>query len=127
MDDQNSGGPSRSARSRSAKSRQSRQEDKSGSPRHESRSRPWWLGPLAVLVLFLVGLGIWLVPSRINDVVSVDGRHRWSDEDLEKLHGAVDEVIAEQAAADPDFKRAYESFSTFRKDYATWKDLGYLK
>ncbi|WP_083592113.1 TRAP transporter substrate-binding protein [Aurantimonas sp. 22II-16-19i] len=53
--------------------------------------------------------------------------HRWSDEDLQKLHAAVDEVIAEQVAADPDFKRAYESFSTFRTDYATWKDLGYLK
>ena len=53
--------------------------------------------------------------------------HRWSDEDLQKLRGAVDEVIAEQVAADPDFKRAYESFSTFRTEYATWKDLGYLK
>ncbi|MFP6613665.1 MAG: hypothetical protein VB835_15240 [Pirellulales bacterium] len=81
MDDQSSGGPSRSTKSRSAKSRQSRQENKSGSPHHGTRSRPWWLGPLAVLVLFLVGLGIWLVPSRTNDVVSVDGRHSWPDEE----------------------------------------------
>ena len=53
--------------------------------------------------------------------------HRWSDEDLAKLKAASEEVIAEQVAADPDFKRAYESFSSFRADYATWKDLGYLK
>ena len=53
--------------------------------------------------------------------------HRWSDEDLEKLHGAVDEVFAEQSAADPDFKRAFTSFTEFRAEYATWRDLGYLK
>ncbi|PWW01473.1 TRAP-type mannitol/chloroaromatic compound transport system substrate-binding protein [Hoeflea marina] len=53
--------------------------------------------------------------------------HRWSDEDLEKLHGAVDEVFAEQSAADPDFARAYASFSEFRSEYATWRELGYLK
>ncbi len=52
---------------------------------------------------------------------------KWSDEDLKKLHAAVDEVIAEQVAADPDFARAYASFSAFRKDYATWKEIGYLK
>ncbi|QIB34905.1 TRAP transporter substrate-binding protein [Ancylobacter pratisalsi] len=52
---------------------------------------------------------------------------KWSDEDLAKLHGAVDEVIAEQVAADPDFARAYASFSAFRDDYATWKEIGYLK
>ncbi|MFD2031349.1 hypothetical protein ACFSKM_15665 [Ancylobacter dichloromethanicus] len=35
---------------------------------------------------------------------------KWSDEDLKKLRVAVDEVIAEQVAADPDFARAYASF-----------------
>lgn len=53
--------------------------------------------------------------------------HKWSDEDLKKLKGAVDEVIAEQVAADADFARAYASFSQFRKDYATWREIGYLK
>lgn len=53
--------------------------------------------------------------------------HKWSDEDLAKLKGAVDEVIAEQVAADPDFARAYESFSTFREEYTTWREIGYLK
>lgn len=53
--------------------------------------------------------------------------HKWSDADLKKLKGAVDEVIAEQVAADPDFARAYASFSKFREDYATWRDIGYLK
>jgi TRAP-type mannitol/chloroaromatic compound transport system substrate-binding protein len=53
--------------------------------------------------------------------------HKWSNEDLAKLKGAVDEVIAEQVAADPDFARAYESFATFREEYTTWREIGYLK
>ncbi|RAH98992.1 C4-dicarboxylate ABC transporter [Acuticoccus sediminis] len=52
--------------------------------------------------------------------------HRWSDEDLAKFKAAVDEVFAEQAAADPDFKRAFESFTAFRENYKIWRDLGYL-
>ena len=53
--------------------------------------------------------------------------HKWSDADLKKLKGAVDEVIAEQVAADPDFARAYASFAKFREEYSTWRDIGYLK
>ena len=40
---------------------------------------------------------------------------------------AEDEVAAEQAAKSPEFKKAWDSYSTFRKDYAIWKDMGYLK
>ncbi|WP_108660523.1 TRAP transporter substrate-binding protein [Acuticoccus kandeliae] len=53
--------------------------------------------------------------------------HTWSDEDLAKIKAAFDEVITEQIAADPDFARAYESFSSFRENYKIWRDIGYLK
>ncbi len=53
--------------------------------------------------------------------------HRWSDDDLAKFKSAVDEVLAEQSAADPDFKRAFDSFTTFRENYKIWRDLGYLQ
>jgi TRAP-type mannitol/chloroaromatic compound transport system substrate-binding protein len=52
--------------------------------------------------------------------------HRWSPEMLAAFEAAWQEVAAEQAAQDADFKRAWESLQTFRADYKIWKDLGYL-
>ncbi|WP_108659416.1 TRAP transporter substrate-binding protein [Acuticoccus kandeliae] len=43
--------------------------------------------------------------------------------DLKKLSG---EVLAEQAAADEDFKKVLDSQEAFMKGYKTWKDLAYL-
>jgi TRAP-type mannitol/chloroaromatic compound transport system substrate-binding protein len=43
------------------------------------------------------------------------------------FRGAWDEVVAEQVEADADFKRAWESLSTFRKDFSKWADLAYIK
>ncbi len=53
--------------------------------------------------------------------------HRWPDAMLDTLKKAWLEVVSEESAKDADFKRTWESLSAFRKDYATWKDLGYLK
>jgi len=52
--------------------------------------------------------------------------HRWPPEILAAFEAAWQEVAAEQAAADADFARAWESLQGFRADYAIWKDLGYL-
>lgn len=52
---------------------------------------------------------------------------RWSPEILAALEAAWNEVAAEEAAADPDFARAWESLQTFRAGYAEWRDLGYLR
>ena len=52
--------------------------------------------------------------------------HRWPPEMLAAFEAAWQEVAAEQAAADPDFKRAWDSLQAFRADYKIWKDLGYL-
>jgi len=53
--------------------------------------------------------------------------HSWPPEVLAALEQAWDEVVQEQVAADADFARVWESLSAFRKNYAIWKELGYLK
>jgi TRAP-type mannitol/chloroaromatic compound transport system substrate-binding protein len=52
--------------------------------------------------------------------------HRWPPEILAKLNEAWNEVAAELAAEDANFKEAWESLQTFRAEYAIWKELGYL-
>jgi TRAP-type mannitol/chloroaromatic compound transport system substrate-binding protein len=53
--------------------------------------------------------------------------HYWSDAILARMRSAWEEVLAEESAKDPDFKRAHESYAAFRKQYAIWKEHGYLK
>jgi TRAP-type mannitol/chloroaromatic compound transport system substrate-binding protein len=53
--------------------------------------------------------------------------HFWSDEVLEKMRESWQEVVTEESASDSDFKRAYASYSEFRKRYAIWWEHGYLK
>ena len=53
--------------------------------------------------------------------------HQWSQEILDTLEQAWLEVVEEESARDEDFKRSWESLSTFRKNIETWKTLGYLK
>jgi len=52
--------------------------------------------------------------------------HRWPPEILERLEVAWRRVAAEQATADESFARVWRSLLRFRKDYALWRDLGYL-
>jgi TRAP-type mannitol/chloroaromatic compound transport system substrate-binding protein len=52
--------------------------------------------------------------------------HEWPPEILDALRTAWEEVVAEEAAADADFARSWESLSAFREKYARWKELGYL-
>jgi TRAP-type mannitol/chloroaromatic compound transport system substrate-binding protein len=52
--------------------------------------------------------------------------HRWSDEILNSLNSAWEEVATELSAEDENFKKTWASLSAFRADYATWKELGYL-
>ena len=51
---------------------------------------------------------------------------RWSDNDIEKLAKAWDEVVAEESKDDPLFARVNESYSAYREKYAIWKEHGYL-
>ena len=52
--------------------------------------------------------------------------HKWSDEILNTLEEAWMEVVEEESAKDEDFKRSWNSLNTFRENYKTWKNLGYL-
>ncbi|MCM5568948.1 TRAP transporter substrate-binding protein [Burkholderiaceae bacterium FT117] len=53
--------------------------------------------------------------------------HRWPKEILAQFEKAWEEVAAEQSAKSPDFKKGYESYTAFRKNYKIWQDLGYLR
>ncbi len=48
------------------------------------------------------------------------------EEVLRELQAATETVLAEQAAADADFARVYESQQAFSENYRYWKELGYL-
>jgi TRAP-type mannitol/chloroaromatic compound transport system substrate-binding protein len=52
--------------------------------------------------------------------------HRWPDSVLQVLEEKWQEVIEEESAADPLFKRVHDSYAAFREQYAIWRDHGYL-
>ncbi len=52
--------------------------------------------------------------------------HRWPPEILAAMDQAWLEVVAE-LSADADFKRVWESYTTFRNQYAIWRELGYMR
>jgi len=52
---------------------------------------------------------------------------KWSPEILAAYEKGWNEVIAEESAANPNFKKVYDSYAAFRKDYSIWRDTGYLK
>lgn len=51
--------------------------------------------------------------------------HSWPPELLERFREVAAEVMAEQSAADADFKRAWESLQSFRKRNAEWRALAF--
>ena len=53
--------------------------------------------------------------------------HRWPKEFIDAFEKSWNEVAAEQAAKSAEFKKAWDSYTAFRKEYAVWKDLGYLQ
>ena len=53
--------------------------------------------------------------------------HNWPPEFMKQLEAKWQEVIAEESAKDPVFKKVHESYAGFRKNYAVWKEVGYIK
>ncbi len=53
--------------------------------------------------------------------------HQWPKEILNAFEKAWNEVVAEESAKSPEFKKAWDSYSAFRKEYAIWRENGYLK
>jgi len=52
--------------------------------------------------------------------------HRWPPAVLAAMNAAWSEVVGE-LSADADFKRVWDSYVTFRDQYATWRELGYMR
>ncbi len=53
--------------------------------------------------------------------------HTWPKEFIDAYRKAWEEVVKEQSEKSPEFKKAYDSYSKFRAEYANWKEVGYLK
>jgi TRAP-type mannitol/chloroaromatic compound transport system substrate-binding protein len=52
---------------------------------------------------------------------------RWSPEIMAAFEKAWNDVVAEESASNPSFKRVYASYAKFRGDYSIWREHGYLK
>ncbi|MCR8550622.1 TRAP transporter substrate-binding protein [Salipiger sp. P9] len=68
-------------------------------------------------------------PAAITKLEGEEGLEikMWSDEILDALRGAWDEVAAEESAKNTKFAKVMESYTAFRDGYASWQQLGYLK
>lgn len=53
--------------------------------------------------------------------------HIWPQDMLDVFEASWVEVVAEESAADTEFKAAWESLSAFREEYKNWGDVGFLK
>ncbi len=68
----------------------------------------------------------WKAMTEMRDKNGVQIK-KWPPEFIAAFDKAWHEVIAEESAANPNFKRVYASYSRFREDYAIWREHGYLK
>ncbi|HLT78584.1 MAG TPA: TRAP transporter substrate-binding protein [Ferrovibrio sp.] len=52
--------------------------------------------------------------------------HTWPPAVLGALEKAWKDVVREEKAANPEFRKVWESYDGFRRSYTEWRDLGYL-
>jgi TRAP-type mannitol/chloroaromatic compound transport system substrate-binding protein len=52
---------------------------------------------------------------------------KWPPEILAAFEKAWNEVVAEESAKNPSFKKVWDSYAAFRANYALWKNHGYLQ
>ena len=55
----------------------------------------------------------------------VENRY-WSAEMLALFHEKWQEVVAEESAKDPEFKKIWDNLEAFRKDYAIWSEWAFM-
>jgi TRAP-type mannitol/chloroaromatic compound transport system substrate-binding protein len=53
--------------------------------------------------------------------------HTWPPEVLQAFERSWRKVVAEQSAANPNFKRIWESYSAFREASKEWRQINYMK
>lgn len=65
-----------------------------------------------------------LNPAAMNEMLEKHGvtNKRWGDEELAAFEQAWNEVLAEESANDPLFKKVADSYLAWRKTYKTWGD-----
>jgi TRAP-type mannitol/chloroaromatic compound transport system substrate-binding protein len=68
----------------------------------------------------------WKAMTEMRDKNKVQIK-QWSPQIMAAIQKAWDEVVKEESAANPNFKRVYGSYAKFRADYAIWRQYGYLK
>ena len=68
----------------------------------------------------------WKAMTEMRDKNGVQIK-QWSPEIMAAIEKAWAEVVKEESAANPNFKRVYASYAKFRSDYAIWRQYGYLK
>jgi len=68
----------------------------------------------------------WKAMKEMRDKHGVKIMH-WSPEILRAYEKAWNEVVADQSAQNPNFKKVYDSYSKFRADFAIWREHGYLQ
>jgi len=70
----------------------------------------------------------WRNPDAMNENVKKYGVHnrRWTDEQLAVFEKAWREVVQEQSAKDPLFKKVADSFYGFREHYKVWGEAQQL-
>jgi TRAP-type mannitol/chloroaromatic compound transport system substrate-binding protein len=65
----------------------------------------------------------------MNKMVEENGVkvHRWTDEELAAMETAWVEVLEENSAADPIFKKVADSYLAYREVYKPWGQAQFLK
>jgi TRAP-type mannitol/chloroaromatic compound transport system substrate-binding protein len=68
-------------------------------------------------------------PAAMNEMLEKYGvtNQRWTDEQLAAFETAWHDVLQEQSAADPVFKKVADSYLAWRQEYKTWGDAQLLK
>lgn len=79
----------------------------------------------AMLDGLALGEAIQFPEIKANAERGVEARY-WSDEMLNTFRSKWNEVVVEESAKDPEFKRIYDNLEAFRADYAEWNKLGFL-
>ena len=71
----------------------------------------------------------WRNPDAMNENAAKFGvkNLRWTDDNLAAFEKAWEEVVKEESAKDPLFKRIADSFYAFRKHYKVWGDSQAMK
>jgi len=52
---------------------------------------------------------------------------KWPPEILQAYQKARNGIVADEVAANPNFKKVYDSYSVFRENYGIWREYGYLQ